>query len=233
MIGYLSGPITGHKDYRRQFAKAAAALKEMGYNVINPAAIDDAIPVECMSYEEIMPGAASRLGAIHRRQSRAGLRPGHRQDHRQPGAASHEGGDAVMTLDETYDFLMQIRRKEIIIRRKETQRDELRACLLPGAIRYDRDRVQSTPTDKMADVIVRVDELDREIEQLRREKASLVIEISDAIETLEDDYERTVLTEFYIARAPMTEVADAINYSVRRAYHFRKMGVTHLGEVLG
>ena len=48
-----------------------------------------------------------------------------------------------MTLDETYDFLMQIRRKEIIIRRKETQRDELRACLLPGAIRYDRDRVQS------------------------------------------------------------------------------------------
>lgn len=49
----------------------------------------------------------------------------------------------------------------------------------------------------------------------------------------EDDYERTVLTEFYIARAPMTEVADAINYSVRRAYHFRKMGVTHLGEVLG
>ena len=98
-----------------------------------------------------------------------------------------------MTLDETYDFLMQIRRNGIIIRRKETQR----------------------------------------IEQLRREKATLVIEISDAIEKLEDDNEKTVLTEFYIARAPMTEVADAINYSVRRAYHFRKMGVTHLGEVLG
>ena len=26
----------------------------MGYNVINPAAIDDAIPVECMSQYEIM-----------------------------------------------------------------------------------------------------------------------------------------------------------------------------------
>ena len=47
MIGYLSGPITGHKDYRRQFAKAAAALKEMGYNVINPAAIDDATWSSC------------------------------------------------------------------------------------------------------------------------------------------------------------------------------------------
>lgn len=54
MIGYLSGPITGQKNYRQQFDRAAGALKEMGYNVINPAAIDDAIPVECMSYEEIM-----------------------------------------------------------------------------------------------------------------------------------------------------------------------------------
>ena len=54
MIGYLSGPITGNRDYRRQFAEAAAALKELGYNVINPAAIDDALPVECMSYEAIM-----------------------------------------------------------------------------------------------------------------------------------------------------------------------------------
>ena len=44
-----------------------------------------------------------------------------------------------MDLNETYDFLMQIRRKEIIIRRKETLRDVLRACLLPGAVRYDRD----------------------------------------------------------------------------------------------
>lgn len=138
-----------------------------------------------------------------------------------------------MTLNETYDFLMQIRRKEIIIRRKETQRGELRACLLPGAIRYDREKVQSAPTDKMADVIARVDELGREIEQLRREKASLVIVTSDAIEKLEDDNEKTVLTEFYIARAPMTQAADAINYSVRRAYDFRKRGVVHLGEVLG
>lgn len=138
-----------------------------------------------------------------------------------------------MDLNETYDFLMQIRRKEIIIRRKETQRDELRACLLPGAVRYDRDKVQSTPTDKMSDVMARVDELDREIEQLRCEKATLVIEISDAIEKLEDDNEKTVLTEFYIARAPMTQAADAINYSVRRAYDLRKRGVIHLGEVLG
>lgn len=54
MIGYLSGPITGHKNYRRQFAEAAAALKDLGYVVINPAELDQALPVEEMSYEDIM-----------------------------------------------------------------------------------------------------------------------------------------------------------------------------------
>lgn len=137
-----------------------------------------------------------------------------------------------MDLNETYDFLMQIRRKEIIIRRKEMQRDELRACLLPGAVRYDRDKVQSTPTDKMSDVMARVDELDREIEQLKLEKARAIIEISDIIEKLDNDKEKAVLTAFYIKAASMETVAGIVCYSVRHTYLLRKQGVEHLKEVL-
>lgn len=54
MIGYLSGPITGHKNYRQQFARAAGTLKEMGYAVINPAELGAALPLDQMSYEDIM-----------------------------------------------------------------------------------------------------------------------------------------------------------------------------------
>lgn len=54
MIGYLSGPITGQKNYRQQFAGAAGALKEMGYVVINPAELGAALPLDQMSYEDIM-----------------------------------------------------------------------------------------------------------------------------------------------------------------------------------
>ena len=63
MIGYLSGPITGHKNYRRQFAEAAAALKELGYVVINPAELDHALPVEEMGYEGIMQVDLALLSA--------------------------------------------------------------------------------------------------------------------------------------------------------------------------
>lgn len=54
MIGYLSGPITGHKNYRQQFARAAGALKEMGYVIINPAELGAALPLDQMSYEDIL-----------------------------------------------------------------------------------------------------------------------------------------------------------------------------------
>lgn len=137
-----------------------------------------------------------------------------------------------MELQATYDYLMQVRKTENAIKRKQLRREELKSCLLPGAIRYDLDKVQTSPKDKIPEIMAKVDELDRQIEELMQEKAMQVIEIGEAIERLEDDNEKTVLTAFYIGRAPMNDVAAAINYSPRRTYYFRKQGVIHLGEVL-
>lgn len=138
-----------------------------------------------------------------------------------------------MDIQETFDYLMQVRKKENAIKRKELQCEELRSCLGPKAIRYDGDRVQSSPTDRVSEIVSKVADLEEQIKQLREEKAMLIIEIGAAIESLEDDNEKTVLAEFYIGRVPMTQVAEIINYSVRRAYYFRKQGVIHLGELLG
>lgn len=54
MIGYLSGPITGNADYMKQFDWAARTLKRLGYDVINPAALGFALPLEELSYETVM-----------------------------------------------------------------------------------------------------------------------------------------------------------------------------------
>lgn len=138
-----------------------------------------------------------------------------------------------MDLQSTFDYLMQIRKKEYAIKRKQLRCEELRSCLGARAVQYDRDWVQTSPVDKVSEIICKVADLEDQIEQLQEEKALLIIEIGDAIEQLEDDNEKTVLTEFYIGRVPMAQVAEIINYSVRRAYYFRKQGVIHLGEALG
>lgn len=137
-----------------------------------------------------------------------------------------------MGLQDTYNYLMRVRKKEYAIKRKQLRCEELRSCLGACAIRYDKDCVQTSPTDKVSEIIGKIVDLEKQIEQLKQEKALLIIEIGDAIELLPDDNEKTVLVEFYIGWVPMAQVAEIINYSVRRAYYFRKQGVLHLGMVL-
>lgn len=50
---YISGPITGTKDYKERFARAEKALTEIGYVVINPARVNAQLP-EGTTHEEYM-----------------------------------------------------------------------------------------------------------------------------------------------------------------------------------
>lgn len=130
------------------------------------------------------------------------------------------------------DFLLQIRALERTIWRLTMRRDELQACLLPVAIRYDLDRVQTTPEDKIATLASAVADLDVQLRELRTQKADLVIEVADAIDRLEDDREKTILCAYYVGRVSMEGIADKIGYSLSHCYRLRRQGVQHLGEIL-
>lgn len=44
MVVYLSGPITGNAEFKKQFAEAEAKLQAQGFEVINPAEIGSRLP---------------------------------------------------------------------------------------------------------------------------------------------------------------------------------------------
>ena len=50
---YISGPITGTKDYLERFQKAEDYLTSRGYTVINPAKVNSNLPQDT-PYEEFM-----------------------------------------------------------------------------------------------------------------------------------------------------------------------------------
>lgn len=137
-----------------------------------------------------------------------------------------------MNEDKVYDFLMGPHRKRLEIARKENIIAELRSCLLPGAIRYDKDRVQSSPGDQLSDTMAKIDEMERQVEALKAERSALIIRVNTMIEKLENDIERAVLTEWYINRTKPPRIASNVGYSERRMYHYKKEGVKHLAEIL-
>lgn len=137
-----------------------------------------------------------------------------------------------MSRDEVYRLLMAPHWKGLEIARKEKVIAEIKSCLLPGAIRYDKDRVQTSPSDQMSEVMARVDEMERQVEVLKAERSSLIIKVSDTLEKLSDDTEKTVLSEWYINRTRPEEISRIIGYSSRHMYRYKKEGIQHLCDIL-
>jgi len=139
--------------------------------------------------------------------------------------------DDLMDLKETYEFLLSPRRIADEIWRKDIRRRELRACLLPAAITYDKDKVQTTPEDHMAETMAEVADLDAEIEILRRRRARQIHLISGALDQLEDGREKAILEAYYIGRKSMNEIAEHMSYSLQHAYRLKKDGVEKMRKM--
>lgn len=135
-----------------------------------------------------------------------------------------------MTTSEAYAFLNSIRKIENEIVKLQLQHDELQSCLLPKAITYDGDRVQTSPEDKMLEIASRVLDMEKEIHDLKQRKAKLIIEINDSISKLDSDVEQMVLLGFYVGRLPAIKVAELVHYSVPGIYKVKRRAVIHLAE---
>lgn len=131
-------------------------------------------------------------------------------------------------LDPVYDCLLRVRREDSTIRRKELQREQLRSCLTRYVPVTDGVKVQSSKVNRLEETEARIDELDHELDDLNDSKAASIIRVSDLIELLDDENEKTVLTAFYIAGMSMQDTADMVNYSLQHTYRIRKRGIVNL-----
>ena len=121
----------------------------------------------------------------------------------------------------TSRYLGQIKVCEIKIQQKKRQLRELELMAgSGGAIRYDRDRVVSSPrTDLLEAQVIRLADLDREI------KADIVIyqelknKIINEIHQLDDERYITVLHKTYVEHKGYNRISDEMRYSVDHVKH--------------
>lgn len=135
-----------------------------------------------------------------------------------------------MTISETYDFLNSIRRAETEMVKLRLQHDALQSCLLPQAIRYDGDHVQTSPEDLMSRTAAEVVDLEQKIRRLNTQKIQLIAKVSFEIAKLDSDIEQMVLLGFYVGHLPAVKVAEIVHYSERGVYKVKARAVRHLAE---
>ena len=118
------------------------------------------------------------------------------------------------------DFLKSIRHKRIDLAAIKSYEEDLRLSLLPSGIRYDLDKVQTSASDRMLEMVSKLGDLqERETDQ----KEALIADIELAermVDAMPTTRYRTLLRLRYLYGAePMSwqEVADALGVSIDHA----------------
>ena len=132
-----------------------------------------------------------------------------------------------MTEHETgYEYLTEPRKLKNKILRLQEQRQALEYSLLPGAIRYDNPAVDHSPGDTMATTMGKIDEIDREIIDVKCELSAINSKLYGQIESwVEYDSDKTVLVAYFIGGKTIDNISSMMNYSRAHTYRFWKRGI--------
>lgn len=129
---------------------------------------------------------------------------------------------------QAYIFLNSARVLHWEYLRLKAKHDELESCLLPAAIRYDRDKVQSSPEDPMCRIVSEIAELEKKMKHVLSLKSKQIEKIDKEISYLASDEQRTALTMRYINRIPVSQIAEEMGYAEPTIYKLMDQG----GEII-
>lgn len=127
-----------------------------------------------------------------------------------------------------FELLLAPKRTQRKIQRLEAKKQALEYSLLPGAIRYDTDKVQASPSDQMSERVTQIEGINEEIRSLKEIYLREIEEIERVCEGLTgqegrpDDDGSTVLIMYYVGNEKMEDIADQIGYAVSYVYKIRK-----------
>lgn len=111
--------------------------------------------------------------------------------------------------DELYRILAAPKELDRRIRIRAEKYQEILLTMIPGAIRYDQDRVQTSPEDKMLAAIANADTEYRAMKKLERQKAKKIREITNlVISALDDQIEREIILGRYCGLLKWEKVAE-------------------------
>lgn len=91
--------------------------------------------------------------------------------------------------------------------------EALGLSLLPSGIRYDKDKVQTSPEDKLSEIVAQRMELDELIKAKRVKRAEMINELYDEIEKIEEPKAQVILIKYFIAGKSMRNIADEMGIS--------------------
>jgi len=135
--------------------------------------------------------------------------------------------------DKLYKRLTALVILEQKIRRAEIELEEFYS-LIGGltAIRYDKDRVQTSPEDVLGNNMAKLDQMQRTLDGLRSKVPLTLESVTALINRVEDENQKTVLYCRYVKRIKFEQIASEMGYGVDNIYCLHRKGIRELEKSL-
>lgn len=127
-------------------------------------------------------------------------------------------------IEKTLGKVRNLYRKE---KRLMERIGELRLTLLPCGIRYDRDKVQTSPGDMTVDTMARIDEAERELMEVGRELVETQTHIGKITNILPPK-ERFVLRQYYLNGYSTQRISEQMHITQRHVFRLKNNGISML-----
>lgn len=129
-------------------------------------------------------------------------------------------------------YLLQIRNADKELKELLLQIEYLRyKASGMGAIRYDKDHVQTSPEDMVCDAISEVVMLEGKLRGRHREIQDALTQTQKILQLLEDKYSTTIEV-YYLNHGSMCDVARAIKRSDRTAYRIKEEALERFAQYI-
>lgn len=130
-------------------------------------------------------------------------------------------------------WFKQVRKERYEIEHLKELINTAKAGLLPSGIRYDRDKIQTSPDDTMSKVMAKAVDMQRELENSIAELQERHIKTEQLITRLDNSDEREVLRYYYLDSnngVPLTweQVAIRMNFAVRHVHRIHDRALVDL-----
>lgn len=122
-------------------------------------------------------------------------------------------------MNKAKEYLKQIGRITKEIERIDLEIERNRLLLMPGALRYDKDRVQTSPEDKLAAVSVEIETLRVEQVKRRAELARVKYRIITEVSALPKLEHSELLYLRYVNLLSLDEIAERMGYDPSHIRH--------------
>ena len=110
--------------------------------------------------------------------------------------------------------------------------ENLRMNMLPKAISYDKDRVQTSPQDPMPDFAAKIDELDRELVGRMKDYENAQDDVQDVIRQVNNADAREVLAKRYLGQKSWRSIERDMLWSRRSIFYLHGIGLRDVEKIL-